>query len=235
MVWRCQSMAAICWGGCDMSTLDNNQLQDNRRDFKFARLRRESLNDSPFAQFSQWMDDALQAQLVDPTAMTLATVGEGGKPWQRMVLLKGFDSRGFIFYTNLGSRKAAEIAANPEVSLQFPWLALDRQVIVGGRAEKLSIAEVVKYFLKRPMQSRLAAWASRQSSRINSRQALETQYLQLKEKFADGEVPVPDFWGGFRVVPHEFEFWQGGEHRLHDRFNYRLDDDQQWQISRLAP
>ncbi|MFW2422828.1 MAG: pyridoxamine 5'-phosphate oxidase [Porticoccaceae bacterium] len=228
-------MAATCWEGCEVSTLDNNQLQDNRRDFKFARLRRESLDASPFTQFSQWMDDALQAQLVDPTAMTLATVGEGGRPWQRMVLLKGFDRQGLIFYTNLGSRKAAEIAANPQVSLQFPWLALDRQVIVGGRAEKLSVTEVVKYFLKRPMQSRLAAWASRQSSRINSRQALETQYLQLKEKFADGEVPVPDFWGGFRVVPHEFEFWQGGEHRLHDRFNYRLDEDKQWQINRLAP
>lgn len=235
MALRCRLMAATCWEGCEVSTLDNNQLQDNRRDFKFARLRRESLDASPFAQFSQWMDDALQAQLVDPTAMTLATVGEGGRPWQRMVLLKGFDRQGFIFYTNLGSRKAAEIAANPQVSLQFPWLALDRQVIVGGRAEKLSVTEVVKYFIKRPMQSRLAAWASRQSSRINSRQALETQYLQLKEKYADGEVPVPDFWGGFRVVPHEFEFWQGGEHRLHDRFNYTLDESQQWQISRLAP
>jgi pyridoxamine 5'-phosphate oxidase len=215
--------------------VDSNQLQDNRRDFKLARLTRAALNPSPFEQFKVWMDDALAAGLTDPTAMTLATVGEGGRPWQRMVLLKGFDQHGFIFYTNLGSRKATEIAANPQVSLQFPWLALDRQVIVGGRAEKLSITEVVKYFLKRPMQSRLAAWASKQSSRINSRQALESQYLQLKEKFADGEVPVPDFWGGFRVVPEEFEFWQGGEHRLHDRFNYRPDGSGGWQIDRLAP
>jgi len=161
-------------------------------------------------------------------------VSAEGKPWQRMVLLKDFDQRGFVFYTNLGSRKAKEIDANAQVSLHFPWLQLDRQVIVGGRAERLSTVDVMKYFLSRPKGSQLAAWASKQSSRINSRQALETQFAQIKEKFAEGEIPLPDFWGGFRVVPEEIEFWQGGEQRLHDRFCYKRENDQ-WDIARLSP
>ena len=166
--------------------------------------------------------------------MSVATVSAEGKPWQRMVLLKDFDQRGFVFYTNLGSRKAQEIAANGQVSLHFPWLQLDRQVIVGGRAERLSTVDVMKYFLSRPKGSQLAAWASKQSSRINSRQALETQFAQIKEKFAEGEIPLPDFWGGFRVVPDEIEFWQGGENRLHDRFCFKREDTQ-WDIARLSP
>ena len=166
--------------------------------------------------------------------MSVATVSSEGKPWQRMVLLKGFDKKGFVFYTNLGSRKAKEIEANAQVSLHFPWLQLDRQVIIGGRAERLSAVEVVKYFLSRPKESQLAAWASKQSSRINSRQALETQFAQIKEKFSKGDVPLPDFWGGYRVVPEDIEFWQGGESRLHDRFSYGLDGDD-WEISRLSP
>ena len=166
--------------------------------------------------------------------MSVATVSAEGKPWQRMVLLKDFDQRGFVFYTNLGSRKAKEIGANAQVSLHFPWLQLDRQVIVGGRAERLSTVDVMKYFLSRPKGSQLAAWASKQSSRINSRQALETQFAQIKEKFAEGEIPLPDFWGGFRVVPEEIEFWQGGEQRLHDRFCYKRENDQ-WDIARLSP
>jgi pyridoxamine 5'-phosphate oxidase len=151
-----------------------------------------------------------------------------------MVLLKDFDERGFVFYTNLGSRKAAEIEGNAQVSLHFPWLQLDRQVIVGGRAERLSTVEVMKYFLSRPKGNQLAAWASKQSSRINSRQALETQFEQVKAKFSKGEIPLPDFWGGFRVVPEEIEFWQGGESRLHDRFSFQRDGDD-WDIARLSP
>ena len=166
--------------------------------------------------------------------MSVATVSPEGKPWQRMVLLKGFDEQGFVFYTNLGSRKAKEIEANAQVSLHFPWLQLDRQVIVGGRAERLSVAEVMKYFISRPKESQLAAWASKQSSRISTRQVLETQFAQIKEKFAKGDIPLPDFWGGFRVVPEEIEFWQGGESRLHDRFSYNRDGDD-WQIDRLSP
>ena len=180
------------------------------------------------------MDQALEAGIQDPTAMSVATVDSSGKPWQRMVLLKEFDQRGFVFYTNLGSRKAKDIEGNPQVSLHFPWLQLDRQVIVGGRAERLSTVDVMKYFLSRPKGSQLAAWASKQSSRINSRQALETQFAQVKEKFSKGEIPLPDFWGGFRVVPEEIEFWQGGEQRLHDRFSYGLDNGD-WEISRLSP
>ena len=212
-------------------------LQDNRREYDYGKLTRESLSASPFDQFTLWMEQAIEAGIQDPTAMSVATVSAEGKPWQRMVLLKDFDQRGFVFYTNLGSRKAQEIAVNGQVSLHFPWLQLDRQVIVGGRAERLSTVDVMKYFLSRPKGSQLAAWASKQSSRINSRQALETQFAQIKEKFAEGEIPLPDFWGGFRVVPEEIEFWQGGEMRLHDRFSYSRAEDgsDSWDIGRLSP
>ena len=209
-------------------------LQDNRREYDYGKLTRESLADNPFEQFQLWMDQAIEAEIQDPTAMSVATVNADGKPWQRMVLLKNFDQRGFVFYTNLGSRKARDIEGNPQVSLHFPWLQLDRQVIVGGRAERLSAVDVMKYFLSRPRGSQLAAWASKQSSRINSRQALETQFAQMKEKFSKGDIPLPDFWGGYLVVPEEIEFWQGGEQRLHDRFSYQLDNGD-WEISRLSP
>ena len=209
-------------------------LEDNRREYDYGKLSRESLRDDPFDQFTLWMNQAIEAGVQDPTAMSVATVSAEGKPWQRMVLLKGFDAQGFVFYTNLGSRKAQGIEASAQVSLHFPWLQLDRQVIVGGRAELLSTVEVMKYFLSRPKDSQLAAWASKQSSRINSRQALETQFAQIKQKFAKGEIPLPDFWGGYRVVPAEIEFWQGGESRLHDRFCFKRNDDE-WDIARLSP
>ena len=209
-------------------------LQDNRCEYDYGKLSRESLLDNPFEQFKLWMAQAIEADIQDPTAMSVATVNAEGKPWQRMVLLKDFDERGFVFYTNLGSRKAAEIKGNAQVSLHFPWLQLDRQVIVGGCAERLSTVDVLKYFLSRPKGSQLAAWASKQSSRVNSRQALETQFEQVKEKFSKGEIPLPDFWGGYRVVPQEIEFWQGGENRLHDRFCFKRENDQ-WDIARLSP
>jgi len=209
-------------------------LKDNRREYDYGTLSRDSLHDNPFTQFSLWMDQAIQADIIDPTAMSVATVGQGGKPWQRMVLLKGFDERGFVFYTNLGSRKATDIAVNPHVSLQFPWLQLDRQVIVGGRAEALSATEVSDYFNSRPLSSQLAAWASEQSSPIASRAVLEAQFEAIKQQFSLGEVPLPEFWSGFRVVPKEFEFWQGGENRLHDRFYFQRQQDD-WNISRLSP
>ena len=209
-------------------------LEENRREYDYGKLSRESLLDNPFDQFTLWMNQAIEAKVQDPTAMSVATVNSQGKPWQRMVLLKGFNEQGFVFYTNLGSRKAKEIENNAQVSLHFPWLQLDRQVIVGGRAERLSTGEVIKYFLSRPRDSQLAAWASKQSSHIHSRQALETQFAQIKQKFAKGEIPLPDFWGGYRVVPEEIEFWQGGESRLHDRFCFKRDDDE-WSIARLSP
>ena len=209
-------------------------IKDNRREYDYGTLSRENLRTNPFEQFSLWMDQALEAGIIDPTAMSVATVDPEGKPWQRMVLLKGFDERGFVFYTNLGSRKASDITSNPQVSLQFPWLQLDRQVIVGGMAERLSDNENSDYFKSRPISSQLAAWASEQSSPIASREVLEAQFNAVQQRFESGEVPLPEFWGGYRIVPREFEFWQGGENRLHDRFSFQRDGDS-WIISRLSP
>ena len=209
-------------------------LSDVRREYTQGGLRRENLPESPFELFEHWLKQAVDAQLSDPTAMSLATVAENGQPFQRIVLLKQSDPRGFVFFTNLGSRKAQHIEHNNQVSVLFPWHMLERQVHVTGRAEKLSHGEVLRYFLSRPKESQLAAWASKQSSRLSARQLLEAKYLELKKKFADGEVPLPSFWGGYRIVADSIEFWQGGEHRLHDRFIYER-DGQDWLISRLAP
>jgi pyridoxamine 5'-phosphate oxidase len=209
-------------------------LKDNRREYDYGSLNRASLLDDPYKQFDLWMKQALEAKIQDPTAMSLATVDSCNQPSQRMVLLKQFDNRGFVFYTNLESRKAMDIKQNSRVSLHFPWLQLDRQVIVGGRAELLPKAEVLKYFLSRPVESQLGAWASKQSAIISSRQVLEQQYSDVKEKYSTGEIPLPDFWGGYRVVPDEVEFWQGGERRLHDRFIFERDKDG-WAINRLSP
>ena len=210
-------------------------IENFRREYLQGGLRREDLNENPTQQFQIWLDQVIGSGLKDPTAMVISTVSDDGQPSQRIVLLKHFDESGFIFYTNYGSRKAKEIAENDRVSLLFAWNALDRQVKICGRAEKISIAESVKYFLSRPRDSQLAAWASNQSRKITSRDFLMTQLAHMKEKFAEGEVPLPDFWGGIRVVPFEMEFWQGGEHRLHDRFEYSLQGDRTWDIQRLAP
>jgi pyridoxamine 5'-phosphate oxidase len=212
----------------------NMSLEDNRREYDYGVLTRDSLLDEPFSQFDLWMNQAIESQIQDPTAMSIASVDADGQPSQRMVLLKHFDTGGFVFYTNLESRKAKQIQANHKVSLHFPWLQLDRQVIVGGRAEPLPREEVLKYFLSRPVESQLGAWASKQSSVIESRQTLENEFNKLKEQFSNGDIPLPDFWGGYRIVPTEIEFWQGGEKRLHDRFRYQLNGDS-WDISRLSP
>ena len=209
-------------------------LEDNRREYDYGSLNRDSLLDDPYAQFDLWMKQALEAKIQDPTAMSLATVDSNNQPSQRMVLLKQFDQRGFVFYTNLESRKAMDIKQNARVSLHFPWLQLDRQVIVAGRAEPLTSDEVMQYFTSRPLESQIAAWASKQSSIISSRQVLEQQYHDIKEKYATGEVPLPDFWGGYRVVPEEVEFWQGGEKRLHDRFRF-VRKPKGCVINRLSP
>ena len=168
--------------------------------------------------------------------MTLATVDSKGRPFQRMVLLKGVDKAGFVFFTNLGSRKAQQIADNANVSLHFAWLPHDRQVIINGKAEPLSLAENTAYFLSRPQASQLAAMASRQSHPISTRRVLEEKFFELKAKFAKGDIEAPTFWGGYRIVPEQIEFWQGGEHRLHDRFIYqRSDATANWQLDRYAP
>ncbi|MGY3572478.1 pyridoxamine 5'-phosphate oxidase [Vibrio paucivorans] len=210
------------------------ELSEIRREYERDGLRRKDLKANPVDQFNLWLQQAIDAGLTDPTAMTVATVDETGQPFQRIVLLKNVDDKGFVFYTNLGSRKARQIAVNSKVSLHFPWHPLERQVHITGVAEKLSTVENVKYFASRPKESQIAAIASRQSSRISARGILEGKFLELKKQFEQGEVPVPTFWGGFRIRPESIEFWQGGEHRLHDRFLFS-NHDGQWDIDRLAP
>lgn len=210
-------------------------LESLRREYLKGGLHRTDLAASPFDQFALWMQQAIDLELGDPTAMTVATVGSDGQPSQRIVLLKQFDERGFVFYTNYGSRKAEELKQNPKISLHFPWHMIERQVKVCGVASRVSLAESVKYFASRPKESQLAALASQQSRVLSSRSVLLNQFEALKQKFQAGEVPLPDFWGGYRVVPDEIEFWQGGAKRLHDRFRYQRGASDDWQIERLAP
>ncbi len=219
---------------------DNNEFDvaDSRREYTRGGLRRADLPAEPLPLFEHWLKQACEAKLADPTAMVVATVDENGQPFQRIVLLKHYDEKGLVFYTNLGSRKAQQLATNSHISLLFPWHMLDRQVIVLGKAERLSTFEVMKYFATRPKDSQIGAWVSQQSSRISARGVLESKFLELKQKFSQGEVPLPSFWGGFRVNVDSMEFWQGGEHRLHDRFMYQRDAGETetgWKIDRLAP
>ncbi|GAB6261008.1 pyridoxamine 5'-phosphate oxidase [Photobacterium sp. CCB-ST2H9] len=210
------------------------ELSDIRREYTKGGLRRRDLPEQPLDLFKHWLQQAIDAGLTDPTAMTVATVDATGQPYQRIVLLKHFDSQGFVFYTNLGSRKAAQLADNSKISLHFPWHPIERQVHITGEAEKLSTMEVMRYFASRPKESQIAAWASKQSARLTARQALEGKFMELKKKFSAGEVPFPTFWGGYRVKVKSMEFWQGGEHRLHDRFLYEREGEA-WHIDRLAP
>ena len=206
-----------------------------RREYTAAGLTREMLDACPLRQFELWFAQAVTAQLNDPTAMVLATVDESGAPWQRIVLLKGVSNGGFVFYTNYDSDKARAIARDQRVSLHFPWNTLDRQVIVAGVVQKTDSAEAAAYFASRPRESQIAAWASRQSKNIGDRAALEAQALRMRERFGDGDIPMPPFWGGYRVLPERLEFWQGGAHRLHDRFVYRRGTEREWEIERLQP
>lgn len=207
---------------------------DLRNEYLQSGLERENLNDNPFAQFKLWFEQACECKLKEPNAMVVSTVSADGAPTSRVVLLKSWDEKGFVFYTNYKSQKAEDIAANNKVSLLFCWLDLERQLRINGTAEKVSTAESLRYFLSRPFGSRLGAWVSHQSSIITSRSLLEMQFDKMKRKFANGEVPLPDFWGGFRIIPNYFEFWQGRENRLHDRFAYKKDSDK-WNIERLSP
>ncbi len=211
------------------------RYEDFRREYTAGGLTRDMLDDDPLTQFEHWLEQSVRAGLEDPTAMVLATVDSEGMPSQRIVLLKGMSHGGFVFYTNYGSAKASDIAGDARVSLLFPWNELDRQVIIQGRAEKMSMAESAAYFVTRPRESQIAAWASRQSRPVSARALLEKQVSVLKEKFGKGEIPVPDFWGGYRVIPRRIEFWQGGEHRIHDRFLYTRESDDHWTIQQLQP
>ena len=210
-------------------------IADIRREYTLKGLDQAQLHTDPLVQFEQWLSEAMQANLTaDPTAMSLATVSADGQPSQRIVLLKQFDAQGFVFYTNLESRKAREIAGNNKVSLHFAWTPLERQIVIYGAATKLSVAEAGRYFLSRPRNSQIAAWTSQQSRKIGSRKLLEQAFEQMKQKFKDGEVPLPSFWGGYRVTPVALEFWQGRGARLHDRFLYQRTGDA-WQLDRLQP
>jgi len=211
------------------------QLAEMRRNYAARALDLADLDANPFAQFDHWMREAIETQVIEPNAMTLATADAAGRPAVRTVLLKGFDQRGFVFYSNYESAKARDLAANPKVALLFPWLALERQVSAMGVATKITAAESLKYFLSRPRESQIGAWASRQSEVISTRALLESKFAEMKARFANGEIPLPDQWGGYRVTPQSFEFWQGRPNRLHDRFKYTLQSDGSWTIARLMP
>ncbi len=210
-------------------------LKDYRKDFTSGELTVESLNDNPFLQFEQWFQQADQAQLTNPNAMSLATVSSDGQPSIRTVLLKVFDEKGFVFFTNYGSKKAKEISQNQKVALLFFWQGLERQVKITGQASKISAAESASYFLSRPRGSQIGAWCSNQSDIISSRQLLRSKFEEFKQKFKNKDVPFPSFWGGYRVKPDSFEFWQGRQNRLHDRFRYLKLENESWEVNRLAP
>jgi len=198
-------------------------------------LDREDLNDDPYRQFEDWFSYACETVSLDPNAVALSTVDKDNRPSSRTVLLKSFDEQGFVFYTNYESSKARDIESNPNVCLLFFWSEAARQVKIRGTARKISTKESLAYFLSRPRGSQIGAWVSAQSSVISSRSLLEAKFQEIRQKFHDKEVPLPSFWGGYRVVPKEIEFWQGRRNRLHDRFLYTMQDDGCWGIERLAP
>ena len=205
-----------------------------RQGYQDEGLTKEQLSPDPFLQFEAWFKEANVAEPI-PNAMSLATVNQSGAPMMRTVLLKLFDDNGFVFFTNYKSRKAEQISKNPNVAVLFNWVALERQVSINGVAEKVETSESLKYFMGRPRGSQLGAWVSDQRSVLSSRKILEMKLDEIKRKFADGKIPLPDWWGGFRIKPKRFEFWQGQPNRLHDRFLYSKIDDESWEIERLAP
>ena len=213
----------------------NANVADLRKDYQLQGLSETDADRNPFKQFQLWFDQALAAQLPEPNAMTVATVTKSGKPRARVVLLKNFDERGFVFYTNYHSHKGQELADNPQAAIAFWWAELERQVRIEGRVLKVSDRESDEYFHSRPFNSRLGAWASEQSQVIESREVLEQRLQDLKTKYENQDIPRPPHWGGFRVIPTAIEFWQGRPSRLHDRLLYSLLDDGSWQIERLSP
>jgi pyridoxamine 5'-phosphate oxidase len=211
------------------------RFSEHRRSYTLGGLRRKDLAADPVTQFIGWQEQAIAAGLADPTACALATREANNALRQRMVLMKGVDERGLVFYTNYGSGKAAALDACAEASMLFPWNELDRQVSVTGTVARVSDAESDAYFASRPRDSQLGAWASAQSQAIDNREALLAQLAEVTARFGEGEIPRPPHWGGYRLVPTTWEFWQGGESRLHDRFRYTLDAAGSWRITRLQP
>lgn len=210
-------------------------LSDFRKEYSAKGLHREDLGSDPIQLFQRWFQQATELHIPEPNAMTLSTLSPDGFPSQRTVLLKAFDQKGFTFFTNYQSRKAQHIQANPKVCLLFPWVTLERQIIIQGTAEKISTAESLKYFMTRPRESQIGAWVSNQSEVVTSKKILLQKFEEMKSKFQDGEIPLPSFWGGYRVVPKTIEFWQGGPGRIHDRFLFTRTTNSSWQIDRLAP
>lgn len=198
-------------------------------------LDREDLADDPIVQFEDWFAYACETVSMDPNAVSITTVDDQNRPSIRTVLLKYFDQDGFVFFTNYESNKAKHIEANPHVALLFFWSDAARQVKIRGKAERIPTAETLKYFMSRPRGSQIGAWVSAQSSVVSSRSILENKFQEVKQKFSNNEVPLPSFWGGYRVVPEVIEFWQGRRNRLHDRFEYTKTPDGDWSIERLAP
>lgn len=209
-------------------------IADLRKDYKLASLDEKDVSADPTTQFDKWLREAIAADLPEPTAMTVATVGARGRPAARIVLLKAADTRGFAFFTNYDSSKGQELVAQPWAALVFHWVELERQVRIEGRVEKVGTEESAEYFNKRPVLSRIGAWASPQSQVIPSRAWLEQQVNQASERFGEN-VPLPPFWGGYRVIPESIEFWQGRRSRLHDRLVYRREPSGAWALARLAP
>lgn len=210
-------------------------LGDLREEYGHDVLTEDSVDPNPVEQFRRWFQFAIDRELTEPNAMSLATVDESGQPWQRTVLLKAYNEDGFVFYTNYDSRKGKHLANNPKTCVLFPWIQLERQVIITGSVERVSTAESLKYFSSRPFGSRLGAWVSQQSTVVSSRSILLAKLEEMKNKFKDGEVPLPSFWGGYRIVPETFEFWLGGKSRIHDRIFYSKGDSGNWELKRLSP
>ncbi len=213
----------------------DSSIADLRQNYTLAGLSEADVDSDPIKQFGVWFKQVLDADLLEPNAMTLATATPDGKPTARIVLLKGVDERGFVFYTNYESQKGQQLIANPYAALVFLWDKLERQIRIEGKVVKLDLEESEAYFHSRPKASQLGAWASDQSRVIPNREVLEQRLEDLKTQYKDETVPIPEHWGGFRVIPDRIEFWQGRPSRLHDRLIYDLQDDGSWQVQRLSP